>query len=173
MNAPLWLHVCASACVFVPLFMCIWTRCWSAVIFIVRKKKLRLKLKFVTKITVGYAIISSIVTLTLSHTHIRYEHKTNGKMRWKCCQTTSHVCHSRWILLCFPIHLFSECYVSSKKGNDTIVRVYVRWAGLIATAVHKPRYSFDDCEKGEMRSNNRLMCLARVQLQWILNGNDT
>lgn len=30
-----------------------------------------------------------------------------------------------------------------------IVRVYVRWAGLIATVVHKPRYSFDDFEKGK------------------------
>lgn len=82
------------------------------------------------------------------HTRI---HETNGRKRWKCCLKTSYVCHNGWILLRFLIHVYSECYVSSspialwwKKGIDVIVRVYVRWAGLIATAVHKPRYSLDD-----------------------------
>lgn len=37
------------------------------------------------------------------------------------------------------------------------------------TVVHKPRYSLDDCGKGEIWSNNRLVYLARVQLQCLVH----
>lgn len=128
MNAPL------SLCVFVSLFTCIWTRFWSAVIFIVCSKKTTAKAEFVTKITDDYTII------TLTH-KVRTQDKRKKAM--KVLLSENITCLSQRMNIAPFSHSFVQrvlCIIIANralwKGNDTIVRVYVRWAGLIATPLY-------------------------------------